>query len=653
MPDEATVWPVQKSLDEPLKRLGRFELISPIGSGGMATIYLSRIAGPAGFEKPVALKVIHAHLAEDPEFIQMFLDEARLAAQLQHPNIVQIFELGEDAGVYFIAMEYLRGETLASVIRRVFGEEGRTMDPRLACHVLQQACEGLHYAHELTNINDEPLGLVHRDISPQNLFLTYSGSVKLMDFGIARAEGSSHSTRPGSLKGKFSYMSPEQASGQSFDHRADVFSLGVVFWEMITGRRLFKGRNDMESLRLVNQCQVPPPGGFRHGIPPALDRVIAQALAKDPTERYQTALELHHDIGLVMDQLGSPLNTHELAQRMRRWFAKEAALKRKLLNRTLENAASVTPTESLPPTVLIEETPSPSEPSGVRVRDVDIVQISPDETTPYDSGDWEVSPPTEPEMEQPTIVDPAAASSQPSPPPSSDPADPAEKDELVENQGASPESGSIRVWIVLSVIAGLLGVLALASVFTFPYLDREFFREPPPARPDIDPRLISSDPLVVDPPAAEPPPRDEEPGPAGSGDLTPSIEVSGDLPPEPGGARAGTEAMSGDTTTPGADPEPAGGPDTVVLSLTVRPQRAQVSVDGEVQEDPSSIRLPRSTEPVLVRVYASGYHRLSFRVTPEQDIERQVVLRRRRGSSADQGQPGRSEDLVSNPYRPR
>src|SRR4030042_152219 len=197
--------PIQKSGPPQISSLGRYEILATIGSGGMAAIYLARIAGPAGFEKPIALKVIHGHLAEDPEFVAMFLDEARIAAQLHHPNIVQIFELGESGGIYYIAMEYLRGETVGAIIQRLVASGQRLMDPRMACHIAMDACEGLHHAHEMTDIEGRPLGLVHRDVSPQNLLITYSGSVKLMDFGIARAVGLAHSTRPGSLKGEVSY----------------------------------------------------------------------------------------------------------------------------------------------------------------------------------------------------------------------------------------------------------------------------------------------------------------------------------------------------------------------------------------------------------------------------------------------------------------
>ncbi len=231
--------------------LTRYEILAPIGVGGMASIYLARIAGPAGFEKPVALKVIHRHLAAEPTFLEMFRNEAKIAAQLNHPNIVQTNELGEEDGIYYIAMEYLRGESSSEVIKKIDRSPEDRMDIRMACHVVMQACEGLHHAHNTTDNHGRPMVFVHRDICPHNIFLTYAGGVKLMDFGVARAAYIGNVTKPGSLKGKFAYMSPEQARGKDVDYRIDIFSMGIVLWELLVCRRLFRGESDFDSLRLV------------------------------------------------------------------------------------------------------------------------------------------------------------------------------------------------------------------------------------------------------------------------------------------------------------------------------------------------------------------------------------------------------------------
>ncbi|MBL9019524.1 MAG: serine/threonine protein kinase, partial [Myxococcales bacterium] len=222
------------------KRLGKYEILALLALGGTAEIYLARIGGAAGFEKYVVVKCLHDHLADDQEFVKMFLDEARLAAHLDHSNIVQTMELGEHENRYYMVMEFLAGLSLAMVIRRA-GERlpgGRIPVP-LALNMVAQSCAGLHYAHE-RSINGKFLGIVHRDISPQNLVVSFEGVVKVVDFGIAKAEMRETKTRSGTIKGKFAYMSPEQCVAANVDRRTDVFALGVITWELLTGRRLFK-----------------------------------------------------------------------------------------------------------------------------------------------------------------------------------------------------------------------------------------------------------------------------------------------------------------------------------------------------------------------------------------------------------------------------
>jgi serine/threonine protein kinase len=207
-----------------LRQLGRYQLVELIGRGGMAQVWRARIVGPAGFERPVVIKRILPHLAEDPEFAEMFIHEARMSARLSHPNVVQVFELGEFDGEYFIAMEYLRGHDLLRLVRAQMAR-GTPMDPGLAAAIMRDVCRALAYVHTLTDERGAPLGLVHRDISPSNVMVGFDGVVKLLDFGIAKAlSASDQKTRTGVLKGKFSYMSPEQAEGSPLDHRSDLFS---------------------------------------------------------------------------------------------------------------------------------------------------------------------------------------------------------------------------------------------------------------------------------------------------------------------------------------------------------------------------------------------------------------------------------------------
>jgi serine/threonine protein kinase len=271
------------------KRLGKYEILALLALGGTAEIYLARIGGAAGFEKYVVVKCLHDHLADDEEFVKMFLDEARLAAHLDHSNIVQTMELGEHEERYFMVMEFLAGLSLAMVVRRA-GERlpnGRVPVP-LVLNMMAQACAGLHYAHERT-VNGKVLNIVHRDISPQNLVVSFEGVVKVVDFGIAKAEQRQTATRAGTIKGKFAYMSPEQCVANNVDRRTDVFALGVIAHEMLTGRRLFKRNSPYETYQAVIECAVDPPSKMNIELDPALDSVIMKSVAKDKDDRYPTA----------------------------------------------------------------------------------------------------------------------------------------------------------------------------------------------------------------------------------------------------------------------------------------------------------------------------------------------------------------------------
>src|SRR5215468_1840866 len=271
------------------KRLGKFEILALLALGGTAEIYLARIAGAAGFEKYVVVKCLHDHLADDAEFVKMFLDEARLAAHLDHSNIVQTMELGEHEGRYYMVMEFLAGLSLAMIVRRVAERLPSARIPvPLVLNILAQASAGLHYAHEKA-ADGKALNIVHRDISPQNLVVSFEGVVKLVDFGIAKAEMRETRTRSGTIKGKFAYMSPEQCVANNVDRRTDVFALGVIGHELLTGRRLFKRPSPYETYQAVMECDVKPPSATDPGIDPALDAVIMGAITKDRDDRYPTA----------------------------------------------------------------------------------------------------------------------------------------------------------------------------------------------------------------------------------------------------------------------------------------------------------------------------------------------------------------------------
>ena len=261
----------------------------------MADVFKARVQGPAGFERIFVVKRILPHLSEEPQFTRMFIEEAKLSARLNHPNIVQVFELGAVDKEYFIAMEYVRGRDLAETMRTFWARVGPPR-PELVAYIGREMCRALAYAHDLTGDDGDLIGMIHRDVSPSNVMLSYEGAVKILDFGIAKAlggEGKEESgTQRGTLKGKFAYMAPEQTQGSDVDRRIDIFASGIVLHEILTGRRLFKGENDMQTVERVRQCEVAPPSMQNPLCPPEMDAIILRALARDREERFQSAAEM-------------------------------------------------------------------------------------------------------------------------------------------------------------------------------------------------------------------------------------------------------------------------------------------------------------------------------------------------------------------------
>jgi len=273
-----------------LEQYGNYELVRRLAAGGMAEIFLARQQGLEGFEKELVIKRILPHLASEVGFIRMFLDEARIAARLNHPNIAQIFNLGAQGGTYFIAMEYVEGRDLRGVWK-LCEQRGEPMPPNIACFIISQCAAALHHAHKATNRQGKPLGIVHRDVSPQNILVADTGAIKVVDFGIAKAADSSTHTRAGVLKGKFAYMSPEQAAGQKIDRRTDIFALGTVLHELLTGKRLFKRDTDVSTLSAVGECRIERPSNLYEDLPEDLDDVVLKSLRRNPKDRYQTSEE--------------------------------------------------------------------------------------------------------------------------------------------------------------------------------------------------------------------------------------------------------------------------------------------------------------------------------------------------------------------------
>jgi len=306
----------------PGSKLGKFTLLEPIGEGGMARLYLARTEGLGGFEKRVVVKQILPHLAEDGEFIARFIQEARLSATLDHPNIAAVYEVDVHHGIYFYSMEYVRGRDLRRVLRRA-ERRARVLSEGEIVAIVGGLCAGLHHAHTKRDEQGEPLAIVHRDVSPANVLIGFEGAVKLTDFGIAKARTGVVSTEAGMLRGKIAYMSPEQCRGEALDRRSDVHAVGALMWELITGRRLHQAESDMMLLRRIAETDAPSPRTLRPDCPEALERIVARALHRDPSQRYQSAAALLDDLERHGQRAGLATSASAVARLMEELFGGE------------------------------------------------------------------------------------------------------------------------------------------------------------------------------------------------------------------------------------------------------------------------------------------------------------------------------------------
>ncbi len=334
-------------------KLGKYRVIAELGTGGMANVYLGLSEGASGFKKLVVIKSLREHLANSPEFCQMLLDEARLAARLSHPNVVQTNEVGSYAGRPALVMEYLEGQPLSAVLSR--SRNGERMPLSMHLKIIAEALVGLDYAHELTDYDGSPLNLVHRDVSPSNVFVTFDGNVKVLDFGIAKAATSSHNTNTGELKGKIAYMAPEQMLGEKIiDRRADLFAVGVMIWEAVAGRRMWEGCNEVTIMRRVLNDQVPKLTEVNPDAPEGLVRICERALAVDRSKRYETASEFERDVDAALAQLADTVKMKDIGKYVASMFADVRSRTRKVIEDQTRVVEAGATDSSLEPVALAE-----------------------------------------------------------------------------------------------------------------------------------------------------------------------------------------------------------------------------------------------------------------------------------------------------------
>jgi serine/threonine-protein kinase len=326
--------------------VGRYALYDAIAAGGMATVHYGRLLGPVGFSRTVAVKRLHAQFARDPEFVSMFLDEARLAARIRHPNVVPTLDVVATGGELFLVMEYVAGESLSRLVRTAAGF-GTIVPPRIVIAIMCGVLRGLHAAHEATNERGEPLGIVHRDVSPQNVLVGIDGQARVLDFGVAKAAGRLQTTRDGKLKGKLAYMAPEQLRGKAVDRRVDIFAAATVLWEALTGRRLFRGDNEGAIVTKILEGSVEPPSSMvsadeadeaSRTIIKSIDDIVLKGLALQVADRYETA----RDMAIALERVAPPAGVAEVSEWVEH-FAKDILVTRAQQVAEIESNSSVGP----------------------------------------------------------------------------------------------------------------------------------------------------------------------------------------------------------------------------------------------------------------------------------------------------------------------
>ena len=318
-----------------MRELGRYKLLERINRGGMADVFLGLVPGGDGRGRTVAVKLLRADISNLSELVPMFMDEAKLSISLKHPNITKTYEFGRVDGYHFIVMEFVAGQDLRSVLDRL-KVHGGLVSQRIAATVMSDVCQGLHYAHTAQDPMGQPIRIVHRDVSPQNILMGYDGKVRLIDFGIAKATSHVSQTQVGILKGKYAYMSPEQVLGEPVGPGSDVFSAGVVLFELLTGRRLFTGNSDFSILERIRYAEVLPPSVVMPSVAPVLEQVVLKSLARDPKDRFQSALEMSQALQDALEELEGEESVADRASWVQQLFAAEYAQISIVLDKAIE-----------------------------------------------------------------------------------------------------------------------------------------------------------------------------------------------------------------------------------------------------------------------------------------------------------------------------
>jgi serine/threonine protein kinase len=506
-------------------QLGKYQLLRRIAMGGMAELFLARATAIHGFEKLMVLKRILPQHAESEDFIRMFLLEAKLAATLHHPNIVQVYDIGEDEGTCFFTMEYVQGQDLRKLVRAARKAE-RALPLEHILHIVMGVAAGLHHAHEKLGIDGRPLGIVHRDVSPSNVLVTYEGGVKIVDFGIAKASAAQSGTVAGTLKGKIPYMSPEQCRGESVDRRSDIFSIGTLLWELTTGARLFTGENEFSIINRVAAGAVPLPTSVRPDYPPELEAIVMRALTADREQRYASALDLQIDLEDFAREARLPVSSARMAKFMRELFSEEIRQTQVLLQTDRLDEQPTMPRPALSREMLL----GPGFPSlpGMTM-EPESVDVTPSELR-ADSGQ----------------ATPAAQASY---------AAGSSTGIHTYEEPEESQSGTSRLAVVLAVITGMIAVLGLSAAVWFFVLDKG--EEPAKKQgPELTPAVIVETPPPSEAEASKPDKAAQPDAPA-DGDVVVDEAGPGEAENPAADAAEPPEAADPAPETPVEAPKPA------------------------------------------------------------------------------------------------